>query len=131
MRGASILDRGKRAVAVTLGLLLGLTFVTLPMDQVQQAWLTIAGIVAFLALNRSRSRRTGLVLVFISILVTSRYLFWRGSETLEFDTLLQTLLGGVLYLAEIFAGLLMALSYLQISYPLERKPVPLPAAPSL
>ena len=131
MRGPSILDRGQRAVAVTLGLLLGLTFVTLPMDQVQQAWLTIAGIVAFLALNRSRSRRTGLVLVFISILVTSRYLFWRGSDTLEFDTLLQALLGGGLYLAEIFAGLLMALSYLQTSYPLERKPVPLPADPSL
>ena len=127
----SILARGQRIVAVTLGLLLGLVFVTLPMEQEQQAWLTIAGIVTFLALNRNRSRRIGLMLVFISIMVTSRYLFWRAAETLEFDTMWQTLLGGGLFLAELFAGLLMALSYLQTSYPLERKPVPLPADPSL
>ncbi len=127
----SLLARGQRIVAVTLGLLLGLVFITLPMDQEQQAWLTISGIVVFLALNRDRSRKAGLVLVFISILVTSRYLFWRGIETLEFDTLWQTLLGGGLFLAEVFAGLLMALSYLQTSFPLERKPVPLPADPSL
>lgn len=127
----SILARGQRILAVTLGLMLALVFVTLPMEQEQQAWLTIAGIVVFLALNRNKSRKVGLVLVFISIMITSRYLFWRATETLEFDTVWQTLLGGGLFLAELFAGLLMALSYLQTSYPLERKPVPLPADPSL
>ena len=127
----SLLARGQRSIAVLLGLLFSITFITLPMAAEQQAWLTLGGIVAFLILNRSKSRKTGLVLVFISILVSSRYLFWRATETLEFDSLWQTLLGGILFAAELFAGLLMALSYLQTSYPLERKPVPLPPDPAL
>ncbi len=127
----SLLARTQRTLAVMLGGLLALTFVTLPMDAEQQAWLTLGGIVAFLALNRVKSRKIGLMLVFISILVTSRYLFWRATETLEFDSLWQTLLGSGLFIAEVFAGLLMALSYIQTSYPLERKPVPLPPDPEL
>ena len=125
------LARAQRTVAVLLGVLLGLTFITLPMDAEHQTWLTLGGIVAFLALNRVKSRKIGLMLVFISVLVTSRYLFWRLTETLEFDSLWQTLLGTGLFVAEVFAGLLMALSYFQTSYPLERKPVPLPADPEL
>ncbi len=131
MARPSLFNRAQRTVAVVLGMLFGITFITLPMDAEQQAWLTLGGIVAFLILNRNSSRKVGLVLVFISIMVTSRYLFWRATETLEFDTLWQTLLGGILFGAEFFAGLLMALSYLQTSYPLERKPVPLPADPAL
>ena len=116
-----------RAASITIGLLGAFFFITAPMDDMSQVWLTLGGIAAFLILNRSESRKIGLVLVVMSVLISSRYLFWRAAETLEFETLLQTLLGSLLFGAELFAGLLMTLSYIQTSYPLHRKPVPLPA----
>jgi len=122
----SLPNRLLRGAAVTLGLLLALVFILLPMDAVGQAWLTGAGIVVFLILNRNKSRAVSLVLVMLSVTISSRYLYWRATETLEFETFLQTTLGSLLFLAEVFAGLLMALSYIQTSFPLNRKPVPLP-----
>ncbi|MCX7374324.1 MAG: UDP-forming cellulose synthase catalytic subunit [Alphaproteobacteria bacterium] len=130
-RTPALVPRLLRGLSIVVGLLLGLTFVTLPLDAEAQAWLTIAAIVLFLALNPNRSRKVGMVLVFISIMVTARYLFWRATETLEFETWLQTGLGLALFGAELFAGLLMALSYLQTSWPLERKPIPMPPDPAL
>ncbi|WP_165585567.1 UDP-forming cellulose synthase catalytic subunit [Roseococcus sp. SYP-B2431] len=119
----------KRLGAMTLGLLGAFFFVTTPMAEEGQVWLTLAGIAAFLVLNRSDSRKAGMVLVVMSVMISSRYLFWRATETLEFDSLLQTVLGSGLFGAELFAGILMTLSYIQTSYPLDRKPVPLPADP--
>ncbi|SDD45593.1 UDP-forming cellulose synthase catalytic subunit [Belnapia rosea] len=119
-----------RALLVTLGILGCLIYITLPMQAEQQAVLTTGGIIAFLVLNRFQSRRMGLVLVVMSITITFRYLYWRATDTLEFETIPQIVLGVLLFLAELYAGLLMALSYLQTSWPLDRKPVPLPADPS-
>ncbi len=119
-----------RSGAIVAGSLALLMVVMAPMQAEGQAGLTIAGIVAYLVLNRFKSRRVSLVLVVLSITITSRYLFWRWTDTLEFETVPQTILGVGLFLAELYAGLLLALAYLQTSYPLERKPVPLPADPS-
>ncbi|WP_158537308.1 UDP-forming cellulose synthase catalytic subunit [Humitalea rosea] len=119
-----------RAVCIILGVLLAFAIVTVPMDAEGQTILTLVGIGAFLVINRSKSKRAGLVLVVLSIVITTRYLFWRLTETLEFDSLWQVLLGTGLFLAECYAGLLLALSYMQTAYPLQRKPVPMPTDPA-
>ncbi len=119
-----------RAASVTLGLLGVLVFVTLPMGAEQQAALTMLGVLAFLVINRFRSRRATLALVTLSVAVTARYLLWRSLDTLQFDSPFQMLLSIGLLSAEIYAGVLLALAYLQTTYPLERKPVPLPPDPS-
>jgi len=121
--------RIKRLVAMALGFLGAFFFVTAPLAEEGQVWLTLGGIATFLLLNRSESRKAGMILVVMSVMISSRYLFWRATETLEFDSLLQTVLGTGLFGAELFAGLLMTLSYIQTSYPLDRKPVPLPHDP--
>jgi len=118
-----------RAGSLTLGLLGMLVFVTLPMAAEQQAILTGLGILTFLVVNRFPSRRATLLLVMLSLAVTARYLVWRALDTLEFDTLFQGILSAGLLAAESYAGLLLALAYLQTAYPLERKPVPLPPDP--
>ena len=46
----------------------------------------------------------GLVLALLSVLVSTRYLFWRTTQTLSFGTPLEFLLGGTLYLAELYAA---------------------------
>ncbi len=119
-----------RAASLLLALLAAIMFVTMPMDGAQQAVLTVIGIVAFVIINRFQSRRAGLVLVIMSVLVTSRYLFWRVSDTMVFDSFVRQFLCIGLILAETYAGVLLVLAYVQTTYPLNRKPVPLPADPA-
>ena len=119
-----------RAACILLGVLFCLAYITVPMAPGQQAVLTLVGIVVFLVLNRSPSRKATLVLVFLSLVVTSRYLFWRATDTMAFESFLQGLLSLGLFAAETYAGLLLVMAYLQTTYPLERKPVPLPANPA-
>jgi cellulose synthase (UDP-forming) len=126
VRPPTLSARLLRAGVVTLGLLFALVFITLPMEAEGQVWLTLAGIAVFLVVNRNKSPRASLFLVMLSVTITTRYLYWRATETLEFETTLQAVLGSLLFLAELYAGVLMALSYIQTSYPLHRKPVPLP-----
>ena len=71
---------------------LSLAYITVPMAAGQQAVLTLVGIVVFLVVNRSPSRKATLVLVFLSLVVTSRYLFWRATDTMAFESFLQGLL---------------------------------------
>jgi cellulose synthase (UDP-forming) len=122
--------RALRGVSFLLAALTALIFITLPMDAVQQAILTGFGIVAFLVINRSKTRRAGLVLVVLSLVVTARYLFWRAADTLQFDGFFQSFLCLGLVAAEVYASILLLLSYMQTAYPLDRKPVPLPLDPT-
>ena len=101
------------------------------MQAAQQAVLTAIGIAAFLLINRSRSPKATLVLVLLSIFASYRYLFWRAADTLALDTPLQALLSVGLLAAEAYAAVLLVLSYIQTAWPLDRKPVPLPADPAV
>ncbi len=121
-----------RLVSVYLGLLGLVTVVTVPMNADQQAVLTVLGIIAYLVVNRCfKSRKASLVLVVLSVTITSRYLFWRLTDTLVFEDVFQSILALGLLAAEAYAGCLLTLSYFQTAYPLERKPVPLPVDPDL
>ena len=71
-----------------------------------------------------------LVLVLMSAIVSSRYLWWRVSSTLNWDDSLDLLLGVGLLLAELYAWLVLILGYFQTAWPMGRKPAPLPADPS-
>ena len=74
-------------------------------------------------LGRMRSRRALLVLAILSMIVSTRYMFWRTTETLEFGTLAEFLLGAGLYLAEVYAWLILVLGFLQTGWPLDREVV--------
>jgi len=115
-----------RGGSISLGLLGLLAFILAPMGPEQQAALTVIGIVVFLVGNRFSSRRATLFLVVLSLAITFRYLAWRMLDTLEFETFVQGFLSFGLVAAESYAGILLALAYLQTAYPLGRKPVPLP-----
>jgi cellulose synthase (UDP-forming) len=118
-----------RGALIGLGALALLIVVTVPLPGEAQAWLTLVGAIAFMVLNRFQSRKVTVVLVMLSVAVTSRYLFWRITQTLEFDTVLGGLLSIGLLLAEVYAAALLFLSYMQLTWPLQRKPVPLPPDP--
>ena len=121
-----------RAGAILLGLLGFVIFVTAPMNAEQQTALTLIGIAGFMVVNRiDASRKASLALVVMSVTITTRYLFWRFTDTLVFEEFWQSILAFGLFAAETYAGCLLTLSYMQTAYPLDRKPVPLPADTSL
>lgn len=112
-----------------LGASLALTFVAVPLEAEQQAWLAVAGFLLVLVCSRIPGRGMTIFLVVVSSLVSLRYIHWRLVDTLEFTSFLQTFLGTGLLLAEVYAIVCMLLAYFQVLWPLERKPVPLPDDP--
>ncbi len=106
------------------------TAVTVNLGPREQALLAIGTMLTFLICNRVRGRPMTLFLIVLSAMVSLRYIVWRFTETLEFNTLLQGALGTGLALAEFYAIVVLALGYIQTVWPLERKPAALPADPS-
>ncbi|AQS88507.1 cellulose synthase catalytic subunit [Neoasaia chiangmaiensis NBRC 101099] len=96
------------------------------LDVQEQSVVAVAGIVLFFLINRSPSPRASLMLKFLSLLVSMRYLSWRLTETLVFQTWTQAILGFTLGLAELYALVMLLLSYFQTLHPLGRKIVAMP-----
>ncbi|MFN3447807.1 MAG: UDP-forming cellulose synthase catalytic subunit, partial [Roseococcus sp.] len=121
-----------RAVGWVLALLGGLgalAVIVVPMEAEQQAIFGLLTFALFLVLNRLRGRTISLMLAALSMVVSLRYFHWRLTETLDFAGFWQTFLGTGLVLAEFYAIVVLVLSYFQLLWPLERKPVPLPEDP--
>ena len=114
---------------MALSLVIGLIFTVAPLQAEQQAWLAVAGFLLFLVANRIPGRAMTIFIVFMSCLVSLRYIHWRLVDTLEFTSFMQTFLGTGLLLAEVYAVTTMLLAYFQAIWPLDRKPVPLPEDP--
>ena len=98
-----------------------------PFDLQTQA--IFAGFTAaiFLLVNRFKNRTATLIIVVLSALVSTRYLWWRTTETLGFVDPFDMMFGYGLYAAEVYAWVVLMIGYFQIIWPLERKPAPLPA----
>ena len=130
--GAHMPRRAEWVVIAILGICgLTLAFVaaTVELQPYQQLALAVCTAVVFLVFNRRSGRPTTLFLTVLSALVSLRYIVWRVTETLEFNTVAQGILASGLVLAEAYAIIVLALGYIQTVFPLERKPAPLPANP--
>lgn len=103
--------------------------VTVPLDLHSQWMFAIASIVGAVLIGRVKSRRATLSIAALSLLVSTRYIIWRTTSTMEFDSLLAAFLGTGLYLAELYAWLILALGFLQTSWPLERPVVEIKGEP--
>lgn len=109
--------------------LLAALVIGVPMDLEAQWLFTGITIIGAIVLSRSRTRKTTLALGILSVLVSTRYMFWRTTQTLEFGTPLEFLLGTGLYLAEIYAWVILLLGFLQTSWPLNRPVVEIEGEP--
>ncbi|MBY0338472.1 MAG: UDP-forming cellulose synthase catalytic subunit, partial [Acetobacteraceae bacterium] len=113
----------------TIGTILALTVIVVPLQPEQQVWFALGGFILFLVLNRFEGRTVSLMLCLLSTIISLRYIYWRLTETLDYSGFWQTFLGTGLVLAELYAVVSLVLSYFQVLWPLERKPVPLPDDP--
>ncbi|MEJ1975739.1 MAG: UDP-forming cellulose synthase catalytic subunit [Acetobacteraceae bacterium] len=108
------------------GLALLLATATVPLDARQQAILAVAAFVVFLIANRFKGRGVSVFLVILSLAISLRYIYWRVTETLDFGSPLELILGVGLALAEVYAIIVLVFGYVQTLWPLERKPIPMP-----
>lgn len=116
-----------RWLTLFVAALLLLSVVFAPMGVAQQT--AFAGITLLIALILNRfttSRLASLVLIVLSVTASFRYMNWRLTETLGFESLLDAALGYGLLMAEFYALIMLLLGYFQSAWPLRRKPVALP-----
>ena len=119
-----------RALTWCLTLTLLPVLIITPATLQQQLTLSIFIVVTALFINQSKARLAGLVLIFLSVVVSSRYMYWRVTETMYVDHTLDLVLGVGLLMAELYAFVVLLLGYMQTAWPLERKPESLPNDPT-
>ncbi len=115
-----------RSAGVLLSLAMGVLFVVTPLDIRAQAILGAVIFALALVLNRVAGRPITLLLTFISIAVSTRYMVWRVTATVDEGLSLANFMAPLLLGAEIYTFVLLLLGYLQTAWPLRRRPVPLP-----
>jgi len=126
---ASLLNRiGTWAIGIAVAVL-ALLIISVPLDMKSQWLFAGTTIIGTIALGRSKSRRTTLVIAVLSVIVSTRYMVWRTTHTLEFQSVLEFMLGAGLYLAELYAWLILLLGVLQTGWPLERPIVEIEGEP--
>ncbi|THB85083.1 UDP-forming cellulose synthase catalytic subunit [Pantoea allii] len=97
-----------------------------PMDSQKQYIFGLISIGMMFLLGFSKSRKITVVMVILSALMSSRYIWWRTTETLHFNSEVEAILGIGLYLAELYVWLILILGFLQTTWPLKRTIEPLP-----
>lgn len=99
---------------------------TVPLDVVHQLLFSAVVFGIALCLRNREGRLVPLVLMGLSLVMSTRYMWWRLTETLGFGNVVDLVLGSGLVLAEIYAYVVLVLGYFQVAWPLNRAPVPLP-----
>jgi cellulose synthase (UDP-forming) len=122
-------QRGFGIVLFILGLFTLWSVAMTQLTQTEQVVFAIMCFAVFLIANRIPGRGVSLFLIALSVTVSLRYIVWRATQTLNYDTLPAAVLGTGLVLAEAYAVMVLALGYFQTAWPLERKPVPLHGSP--
>lgn len=127
----TLLEKVALGVLCLAGLALLVFVASVPLDVKHQFLLSAAVFVAALLLRRSSSRVVVLALMGLSLAMSTRYIWWRLTETMGVSSVVDLTLGLGLVLAELYAFVVLVFGYFQVAWPLNRKPVPLPQDQSL
>jgi cellulose synthase (UDP-forming) len=112
-----------------LGLLaLGMAYSVMasPLDFFSQSVLGVITVMVIFFLRKIPGRFTTIVMICFSLLTAMRYIWWRMTDTLGFETTTEAVIGYALAGAEFYAFVVPVIAHFQTAWPLERKPVPLP-----
>jgi len=123
---------GKLSLKILMGAaiaLIAVFVITVPLDLRSQWIFGITTIVSVMIAARFPSLRASLFIGLVSLIASTRYLFWRTTQTLEFGSPLEFVLGMGLYLAELYAWVILVLGLLQTSWPMRRPVVEIEGDP--
>lgn len=131
IRGLLGFEEPMLIAAFVVGLVLLSPMIMVPFGWHNQALLGLGFVLLAIVVNRLfKAHWITYFLMAMSLFATARYAYWRATETLGFGVpgyhwydLAITVL---LFVAEVYAWLVLVLGYLQTAQPLRRKPVALP-----
>ncbi|POU01458.1 MULTISPECIES: UDP-forming cellulose synthase catalytic subunit [Enterobacteriaceae] len=102
-----------------------------PMDSQKQYLFGLISIGILFLMGYSKKRSISVIMVVMSFLMSTRYIYFRATQTLHFNSEIETILGIGLFLADLYVWVMLLLNYLQTIWPLKREIVPLPDDMSL
>lgn len=100
--------------------------ITQPFNYFAQFIFVVMLWVVALVIRQLTGRLATLTLIVLSVTVSCRYLWWRYTATLNWNNPFDLVCGLVLLAAETYSWLVLMLGYVQVAWPLQRKPKPLP-----
>jgi cellulose synthase (UDP-forming) len=101
--------------------------VSTPLGPLQQLLFFVLIWTSAMVIRRLPGNLVTLLMIMLSLVASGRYIWWRLTSTLEFDSVPEYVLGYGLVLAEAYTWLIMLLGYIQNAWPLRRPAVALPA----
>lgn len=131
LQGQSWHARAARMLLPLLGVTLFWLGVTVPLDLWNQLWFAAGCLALAFWIRRYNSRPSIMVMIALSLLVSSRYVYWRATETLQVGSALDLAFAVGLGLAELYAFAVLVLGFVQTAWPLHRQPLPLPLDPGV
>lgn len=124
------LGRGARGLVLllagTLACGMALLLVTQPFSYFAQLIFVILLWGTAMVVRRMPSQLSTLMLIVLSVTVSSRYIWWRYTSTLNWSSNLDLVFGLALLLAETYSWIVLLLGYAQTAWPLRRQPASLP-----
>jgi len=108
-----------------------LLVIVTPMDSQKQYIFGLLSIGILFLMGFSKRRSISVIMVVMSLLMSTRYMYFRLTQTLHFNSEIEAILGMGLFLAEVYIWVMLLLNYLQTVWPLKREIVPLPDDMSL
>jgi cellulose synthase (UDP-forming) len=128
------LPRDKRRVlqigVLIFSAMLALFTITVPFDFSSQCIFAAGCFIAALILRKQSGRFPVVLLIVLSLIASMRYMYWRVTSTLGFESWLDFTFGYGLLAAELYALAVLIFGYLQTAWPLRRNPVLLTTPPS-
>ncbi|WP_462386359.1 UDP-forming cellulose synthase catalytic subunit [Acidovorax sp. Q11] len=115
-----------RVVAVVFSALLMGLVISVPLDLQGQILFSLGSFAAALLLSKTPGRLSTLAMIVLSISASSRYIYWRFTDTIGFTHWMDAAFGYGLVLAELYAFAVLLIGYFQTAWPLQRRPVPMP-----
>jgi len=103
-----------------------LFIVTTPMSTLPQALFVLLLWGMAMIIGQFKGNLANLLLILLSAIASTRYLWWRAINTLNWDNMINLTLGIGLLAAEIYIWLVLILAFIQIAWPLRRPSAPLP-----
>lgn len=109
-----------------VAILLTIMTIVVPFAPETQLYFSLVLWAVALWLGSKTGRVASLMMMLLSVIVSTRYIWWRVNSSLNWDDTTGLILGVGLLLAELYTWLILIMGYMQTAWPLERKVVPLP-----
>ncbi len=121
------LARGLKFIFLSISVVCFFVAITIPLELEQQFLLGVTSFVMVLILRNMRWSRLEVIgMITLSTAASLRYMYWRLTESVDFDSPVNAFFGWGLVLAELYTLCILLLGYFQTAWPLERRSSLLP-----